>query len=304
MGGVTSALMVWRCGRGVGKLLCRCCLAPAEPGGPPSPNERVRLIVFDFDQTLSVIHVFKTLAGWPGGEDMLCSVGPASTELGQLRLVDAIGPTRTGDAADFPTSSFGGSERIQRLREVLSSIRDRQTRMCICTKGLVGPVQKILKSMGLREFFEEVYGLTDDQYGVLPYDEEQKQRATSAEEAQLLAKPEQADWGLKRELIDTLMEQSNLKFHQVLFVEDDENEIHEAFDACRTLLVAERTGMKEEHLRELLKLTEVAPHDGRGGSSATLLRQDSNPFIRMESTGSTRSDIMGKIPSKAVMHVR
>lgn len=290
MVGVSSASAVLGCGCGVGLLLRRF-----SSGGPPSPKERVRLIIFDFDQTLSVIHVFKTLAGWRGGEASLRIDGPASTELGQLRL---IGNSRT-DTSDFPVSALGGPARIQRLRHVLSSIRERQTKMCICTKGLVGPTRKILEATGLLEFFDEVYGRTDDTYGVEPYDAEQLRRPPTDRESRLLGTM-QSDWGSKRDLIDRLMEENNLRYHQVLLVEDDAAEIELADDACRTLFVREGTGMREQHFKELLRLTtflvDMTQEDVVGFEKA----QVATAFLVDNSQLNTHSESIGFRRSKNV----
>ncbi|CAK0871134.1 unnamed protein product, partial [Prorocentrum cordatum] len=53
----------------------------------------VRLIVFDFDQTLSVVHVFKSLAGWGDKQAEKTMQVPrpfASTERGQVRRIREI----------------------------------------------------------------------------------------------------------------------------------------------------------------------------------------------------------------------
>ncbi|CAK0871133.1 unnamed protein product, partial [Prorocentrum cordatum] len=76
------------------ELQTRCGVPAAAPDRPDAgASGAVRLIVFDFDQTLSVVHVFKSLAGWGDKQAEKTMQVPrpfASTERGQVRRIREI----------------------------------------------------------------------------------------------------------------------------------------------------------------------------------------------------------------------
>lgn len=88
----------------------------------------VRLVVFDFDQTLSVVHVFKSLAGWGDkekGEKILPVPRPyASTERGQVRRIHEldVAASRLGN---FASAAFGGPVRVEQLRQFLQRLKEK-----------------------------------------------------------------------------------------------------------------------------------------------------------------------------------
>ncbi|CAJ1423691.1 unnamed protein product [Effrenium voratum] len=120
----------------------------------------LRLVVFDFDQTLSAVHVYNSLAG--GTEAGL--PGPAAcSELGQLsRVLELSHHPQLQQQGGFAAACFGGLARVGRLAAMLESLsgaaeqlRDAGVECMICSRGLVGPLQKLLDQLGLLQFFSE-----------------------------------------------------------------------------------------------------------------------------------------------------
>lgn len=223
------------------------------------PPDGVRLIVFDFDQTLSCIHVFKTLAGWSKeGGPCLVPKPHATTERGQVRRIfelSQIEPFRS-EHGGFATVAFGGEARVQQLREMLERMQARDVDLVICTKGLVGTVRKCLQDIGLLGFFSEVYGNIGDNYGVTPYDQDVARAKPSSKELAYVSTPDKAAWKSKDKLILLLANRAGLSRDQAVLVEDDPEEIRRANLVCRTMFVKEAAGMTPRHCAALLQLVE------------------------------------------------
>jgi len=249
---------------------------PAAMGG-------VKLIVFDFDQTLSIVHVFKSLAGWAdrgqSSQASKCRVSRpfACTERGQVRRIRELDKMEPFKEASFSVSVFGGEARVEQIRQTLCTLKERDTELVICTKGFVGVVKRCLSDLGLLDFFTEVYGnIGCGTYGETAYDRAADLTIDTPEEALLLGTEAQADWLTKDRLVMQLMRRSRLRREQALLVEDDPDEIRRAGSVCRTLWVREAEGMTPEHLTRLRRLTEpscsFAPAPGAkraAGSAAT-----------------------------------
>jgi hypothetical protein len=139
---------------------------------PPQGLDRghIRLIIFDFDNTLSVYHVFKGLVGWrdqggtPGGYTKGTRVmkiwgDPAQTELGQMMRVAEYDKVNGRQPGDFAKIAFGGEVRVRQLKETLEYLKiQRRVHLVIVTKGLVGVVRELLSDLGMLELFTDVYG--------------------------------------------------------------------------------------------------------------------------------------------------
>jgi hypothetical protein len=152
-------------------------------------SDAVRLIVFDFDQTLSVIHVFKTLAGWSKDVHLQVPKPHATTERGQvLRIseLSRIEPYKR-QVGGFATVALGGEARVELLREMLERLQAREVNLVICTKGLAGAVRKCLADVDLLSFFSEVYGNVGNNYGETPYDQELARIKPSSLEQQFMS---------------------------------------------------------------------------------------------------------------------
>lgn len=241
-----------------------------------APGKPVRLVVFDFDQTLTVKHMFKVLAGWDE-----TSLSPsASSERGQLRLIREMNEKEPYKSrGGFSHAMFGGSSRIEAIKDMLSLFKERDTEVIVCTKGLVGAVKKCLKDVQLLDLFTEVYGNTGDGYGRTPYDNRVLSSKPDAEELELIDDDEGPDWDAKGTLIQQLMERMELEPSEVVLIEDDKNEIRLASGVCRTLWVKERAGITQDHVEALCRMTAPASHktDKRRlrGQAAALLMSNS-----------------------------
>jgi phosphoglycolate phosphatase-like HAD superfamily hydrolase len=221
----------------------------------------VKLIVFDFDQTLSCIHVFKTLAGWSRDAHFQVPRPYAMTERGQIRRVSELSQLESfkAERGGFACAAFGGEARVEQLRDMLERLTTRGVNLVICTKGLVGTVRKCLYDLGLLGFFSEVYGNVGDNYGETAYDQELARSKPSSRELQFLSRPENGAWRSKDKLILQLASRAGLSREQAVLVEDDAEEIRRATPVCRTLWIKEAAGMTSRHCASLLQLVE----DGR-----------------------------------------
>lgn len=244
------------------------------PEPHPESTDAVRLVVFDFDQTLSVFHVFKSLAGWssdalPGG----LRVKPfATTELGQVARILELNETEEFRAVGgFSQHSFGGANRVDNIRKLLEDVRGSGAVVVVCTKGLVGAVRKILSDLDLMEHFAQVYGNIGAGYGETPYDRLVADGNPAGDQAkQFLGSQETAGWGQKASLIAKLQAHWGLTSEQAVLVEDDPEEIRRAKPVCRTLFVPEAAGITEEHYSSLRDMVGV---DRAGGAVPASLRE-------------------------------
>lgn len=232
----------------------------------------MRLVVFDFDQTLSRIHVFKTLAGWPGSAcgELGVPAPFASSEEGQMQRIMELNGAEFKKNGGFAQMAFGGRDRVEAIRKFLQNLSEEGTVLIICTKGLIGVVKKCLHDLDLLRYFQEVYGNRGTTYEMTAYDRQvAEDRRRSAEFRQFVGRPDQVGWGTKDQLISKLMRCSGLHFEQCAFVEDDPEEIRRAKDVCRTLYIKEANGMTPEHCTALLRMAvepspaPKAPHGQR-----------------------------------------
>jgi len=221
-------------------------------GLAPKSELGVRLFVFDFDQTLSKFHVFKALAGWGPSSGFQIPPPHCSTEAGQLSRMEELSADEFREEGGFAHVAFGGKERVQQLRKGLEELHGTGAELIICTKGLVGTVNKVLFDLDMHKTFAQVYGRLTGAYGASSYDK--KCAAGSADVTQYLGTAEQSEWHTKDKLIARIMAQRGLQQQQVILVEDDPEEVKNAAGVCRTLLVKEARGVQEEHLRELLRM--------------------------------------------------
>jgi len=213
----------------------------------PGPLLPLRLLVFDFDQTLSVMHVFKALAGFDGA-----TIPPpyAKTELGQILRIQELDQQEPFSACGgFALTAFGGEERVAELRKMLVDFKERGLELIICTKGLIGTVQKCLEDVDLRSYFSAVYGNIGDLYGETDYD---AAAVPTMGAMQLVGNKESTGWPSKDTLIRKLMAVRGFKdTSEACLIEDDPEEIDRARGVCRTLFVTPPRGMHSTHFAEL-----------------------------------------------------
>ncbi|OLP91074.1 hypothetical protein AK812_SmicGene27253 [Symbiodinium microadriaticum] len=261
-------------------------------------SAKVQHIYFDFDQTISRIHVFKQLAGWEPG------VRPphALSERGQihrLKMMNAAGPvfvyddhavqvTQTSSTtASWTACALGGPERVGQLGSFFASLKASGVRLSIITKGYVGACRYLLEQEGLLQHFEQVFGMLGQFYGESDFDR------TNLEPSSFEGSSDYELRKSKASLICSLMSRESLAVEEACLVEDDAQEIASVQGICRSVFVSKRRGMTESEMNELRSLasataaTVVAkpqavaatpPPDGfsggceGGGKSASLAR--------------------------------
>lgn len=246
------------------------CSSTGAPGAPqltmPWLTSRgVRLLILDFDQTLSVVHVFKLLAGWDDGDQVGTVPGPhATTELGQMRRIRELdlSPEFEGGFASF---AFGSEGRTVQLRKCLHMFREAGVELIVCSKGLVGAIKQCLKDVQMLELFSEIYGnIGCNAYGGTAYDRSTARLEPSREEDQLLGSAAAGSWSTKDKLIMRLMRKRRLKRDQVVLVEDDYDEIRRARSVCQTFWVKEAEGLTLQNLVALQRLVLAPAADSYG----------------------------------------
>ena len=119
---------------------------------PPSATGSKKLsssiVFFDFDLTLTVVHVFKSLAGWVDAQvcmlamrGIVVSEPHALTERGQLRRLAELGPA-------WIEQAFGGFSRVAAIRKLLDGLLSSGCRIILVTRGYVGVARKCLAEVG------------------------------------------------------------------------------------------------------------------------------------------------------------
>eukprot|EP00931_Biecheleriopsis_adriatica_P117819 TRINITY_DN93303_c0_g1_i1.p1 TRINITY_DN93303_c0_g1~~TRINITY_DN93303_c0_g1_i1.p1 ORF type:complete len:297 (-),score=47.33 TRINITY_DN93303_c0_g1_i1:34-924(-) len=222
----------------------------------------VKHIYFDFDQTISQIHVFKQLAGWEPG----VTAPFASSERGQihrLQMLNKAGeyvysastgnvvPCASGTAGggSWTAGALGGRVRVERLKTFFADLKAAGTRLTVITKGNVGACRYLLEHEGLLHFFERVYGMIGKFYDETPFDT--KHQTPSLYEAE----PQDELCESKASLIHRLMASEGLAANEAALVEDDPNEISSVSGICRSVFVKERKGMTSRELEDLNSMT-------------------------------------------------
>eukprot|EP00929_Paragymnodinium_shiwhaense_P031860 TRINITY_DN17763_c0_g1_i2.p1 TRINITY_DN17763_c0_g1~~TRINITY_DN17763_c0_g1_i2.p1 ORF type:complete len:331 (+),score=47.99 TRINITY_DN17763_c0_g1_i2:88-1080(+) len=229
---------------------------------PPPPASRtpgggIKLVVFDFDQTLAVVHVFKLLAGLDDDGPLPIPPGPGClSELGQMRRLQELNRIEAFQKrGGFAEVAFGGKERVEALHQFLGGLRKRGVNLVVCTKGLVGVARMCLSDLGLLEHFAVVYGRAGDSYGFTACDRALTQTKPSPREARLLGLPEHADWDSKANCISRIRARMDLEWKRVCLVDDDPDEIKRARHVCKTLWVKDAEGITYEHCQLLSEVT-------------------------------------------------
>lgn len=165
------------------------------------------IVFFDFDFTLTVVHVFKSLAGWVDAQvcmlamrGMVVSEPHALTERGQLRRLSELGPA-------WIEQAFGGFSRVTAIAKLLDGLVSSGCRIILVTRGYVGVARKCLQEVGLLGRFEALYGNIGVAYGTrTAYDiETELNRNGLSEEVDrlwsLLGKWKEGEWDSKTEIV-------------------------------------------------------------------------------------------------------
>jgi len=188
-------------------------------------KQRVRdfapIVFFDFDFTLTVVHVFKSLAGWVDAQvcmlamrGMVVSEPHALTERGQLRRLSELGPA-------WIEQAFGGFSRVTAIRKLLDGLINSGCQIVLVTRGYVGVARKCLQEVDLLGKFDALYGNIGVAYGTrTAYDIETEQNVTGLSEEvdrlwSLLGKWKEGEWDSKTEIVHRYQHQYMLTREQV-----------------------------------------------------------------------------------------
>lgn len=225
----------------------------------------VKYVFFDFDQTLSRVHIFKQLAGWEKSSRQPF----ARTERGQMyrvgeldtkctwRYDEATGCIVQDDvsaaASTWTCAALGGKARVEELRQLLRELQGSGAKLAVITKGYVGVVQYVLRAEDLLGCFMMIFGMVGNSYSPLSeYDlvERDPMFGEGTKANQLTSS--------KAHLISTLMSQDGVRFREAILVEDDIHEIESVKNVCRSVFVSQRTGIGSQEFREIREIAFAA----------------------------------------------
>jgi len=197
-------------------------------------------VFFDFDQTLSVWHIFYLLSGQT--QDGVSIRPPfARTERGQLARLAELDETPEFKPGGFALSAFGGRRRVQELRAFLIKLCKKRFECFICARGLVGPVRWCLNQLGLLDYFKKIYGTIGESYGATEYDLQVTDSHCDFQD--LLGDPGQAGWQSKQNVVARCLHERGLGYKDAVFVDDQEHEISAMAATCTTVLVESQQGI-------------------------------------------------------------
>lgn len=226
----------------------------------------LRLAIFDFDQTLSQAHVFKTLAG----EDSSWKIPPphAMTEIGQLvRIAELEASAEFCAQGGFVMSAFGGADRIARLQTFLRHLTGNGVECIICSRGLVGPVRKCLDICGLLQFFSRVYGNIASAYGFSQFDSHLPPNSPG-NDGRYLGSADDSSWSSKQVLVSRCMQERGLQHNDAVFIDDHPAEIESVQGVCPTIQVQPPHGVGQREFDLLLRMLQNRTQSFSGSSFA------------------------------------
>lgn len=114
---------------------------------------------FDFDQTITAAHVWKSLAGY-GGYGGRMPGSYARSERGQMYRADELDrscyvPDMNGGLMAYTQAAMGGADRIAMLNRMFSDMEASGVKLYVVTAGYVGVVASALRKVGLLHFFHD-----------------------------------------------------------------------------------------------------------------------------------------------------
>eukprot|EP00930_Biecheleria_cincta_P005711 TRINITY_DN106645_c0_g1_i1.p1 TRINITY_DN106645_c0_g1~~TRINITY_DN106645_c0_g1_i1.p1 ORF type:complete len:1091 (-),score=174.04 TRINITY_DN106645_c0_g1_i1:321-3593(-) len=265
--------------------------APSRPTSSASEASKggstvVKHVFFDFDQTISRIHVFKQLAGWEPG----VSAPRSQSERGQIHRLRMLNTDRgrkyrysesTNSVTEcipggvgsgsWTSAALGGVQRVQELRTFFSTLQASGVKMTIITKGNVGACQYLLEHDQLLQFFGNVFGMIGATYGESEFDKAHQEPSRYEGRAENELRDSKAN------LILNLMALEGLDGCEAVLVEDDSAEISSVAQVCRSVYVSERKGMNTWEMNKILELAGLAPSTPERSSNQATTAQAARP---------------------------
>jgi phosphoglycolate phosphatase-like HAD superfamily hydrolase len=221
--------------------------ARCEPGEQEQAALALKLAVFDFDCTLSVLHIFGSLSGSVPTSSPV-PAPHARTEIGQLVRLQALDMDPLWGPGVFALKAFGGVRRVEQLRSFLGELRRHGLECVVCSCGMVGTMRKCLDQVGLLQFFSKTFGHVSDSLGATEYDL-RVSAAAVGRNACFLGTAAMAMPATKNEVIADYISDLNLDSEQVLLIDDSISDVWKAQGLCRTLFVRHGRGMGESEFQ-------------------------------------------------------
>eukprot|EP01064_Diplonema_japonicum_P037543 TRINITY_DN8808_c1_g1_i1.p1 TRINITY_DN8808_c1_g1~~TRINITY_DN8808_c1_g1_i1.p1 ORF type:complete len:349 (+),score=37.60 TRINITY_DN8808_c1_g1_i1:65-1111(+) len=175
----------------------------------------IKLVMFDFDQTLASIHVYYLLSEGVGG----CETDEEFTKE-QLK----VWRDRYGKEKDLDMV-YGGTERRTKLAEFLQNLRDKGVILVIVSHGLTNVVAEVVEKGGLGKF-DEILGCD--------------------------APVSVGCHCVKSAIAKKISEKYKIPRQECLLVDDDVRNLSDATAVLPTLWVWEREGLTPDHFTRIL----------------------------------------------------
>ncbi|CAD7928854.1 unnamed protein product [Amoebophrya sp. A120] len=225
---------------------------PGSRKGTPRGGQvpKTKVIVFDFDQTISQCHVFKCLAGFVTlGRGNFLDGPYALSERGQIQKCFEADEEMKGK---FYEHCLGGKEQIAEMEKTFKKLRTNGCSLVVCSKGLVAPIRLILEKTKLLPHFDDVYARIDDYTSMQDareYDLNAMQTKFAPEVETHIDRKDCAKWSSKAEVCLKLA-----NGRPCMLVEDDRDEIKKGEKAgLDTCFVKDRAGLTATEIGELLE---------------------------------------------------
>lgn len=241
--------------------------ALVQPARPPSPwPPALKLAVFDFDCTLTVSHVFSSLAG-----DMFTPtpVPPphARTEMGQLSRLLELDAHPDWGPGGFALKAFGGAERVGQIQKLLTELHEAGAECVVCSRGMLGPLRKCLDEMHLLSFFSQTFGSLGASLGATDYDLALPAEGSLGAQESYLGTPEMHVGVSKAEVIKRLIQERGLGHAQVVLVDDDIDEINRVRGICATIHINHGKGLSDLESNALRRMSNGGNHESAASTS-------------------------------------
>jgi len=182
-------------------------------------GEPLKAVIFDFDQTISVIHFYSDLNGYNAEKQLGC-LNKWSDE----RVV----------------KGFGGKERLQLLEGLFKDLKEASVELYILSFGHKEVIIKALERVNLLVYFDKnlIWGEA----------EVKKFRSDTGEYSQAKL----------RMILKLIREKHMYSPGEVLFVDDDDKNLDQSKKTiCKTIHVSKRKGMKEKEIEDIR--SEIMP---------------------------------------------
>eukprot|EP01084_Bolivina_argentea_P033879 62649_1 len=188
-----------------------------------SKNQDIKLVIYDFDQTITTIHLYHELNKMSDNSNQETTL----TKMSDNRLIDI----------------FGGNKRLKRLNEHFNILKSCNVGIAVISFGYVNVIKEALRRMKLYDLYfasSEIIGCDS-----VELDDADGSKATCIENM------------FKKN------KQNNLNSNQIIFVDDDQYNIQEAKElkTCKTILIHPRQGMNNNHMKQIEAMVVQKPKE-------------------------------------------